>query len=68
MTKTSDWGVKTHSIYAYLKNKTERSIALYESLKDDLTSLFSYTEGKNKLNVLKATYPELSFELKAIGD
>lgn len=68
MTKTSDWGVKTHFIYAYTKDRTERSIALYESLKDDLTSLFSYTEGKNRFNVLKSTYPELEFELRAIGD
>ena len=62
------WGIKTHAIYAYTKDNTERSIAIYESLEDELTSLYTYKEGISKINILRATYPELLFELRSIGD
>lgn len=62
------WGIKTHGIYAYTKDNTERSIALYNSLKTELTSLYTYKEGQLKINILRATYPSLLFELRAIGD
>ena len=59
-------GIGTHYIQHYTKEKG--SIDLYNSLKEELSVLYSYVEGKNRVNVLRATYPQLSFELRPMGD
>ena len=59
-----------HSIKAAISSKKEydRLSDLHDSVKSLVKPLFSFVEGKNKVNQLKATYPELDFELLSIED
>lgn len=65
----------THYIVHYIRkqefssrNQYNRLSELYDSVKPLVEPLFNFQEGKAKVNQLKATYPELEFELKSIGD
>ena len=65
----------THYIVHHIKkidlhsrNQYDRLSDLYDSVKPWIEPLFNFVEGKAKVNQLKATYPELEFELKPIGD
>jgi len=41
---------------------------LYDSVKPLVEPLFNFNEGKQRVKELSATYPELEFELKPMGD
>ena len=65
----------THYIIHYIKtqqlhsrNHYNRLSDLYDSVKPLVEPLFNFQEGIAKVNQLKATYPELDFELKPLGD
>lgn len=65
----------THYIVHYIRkqefssrNQYNRLSELYDSVKPLVEPLFNFQEGKAKVNQLKATYPELEFELKSMGD
>lgn len=65
----------THYIIHYIKaqqlhsrNHYNRLSELYDSVKPLVEPLFNFKEGIAKVNQLKATYPELDFELKPMGD
>ena len=58
--------IKTTDLHS--RNEYNRLSDLYESVTPLVSSLFNFVEGKAKVNQLKATYPELEFELKPIGD
>jgi hypothetical protein len=67
--------VMTHYIIHYIKtqqlhsrNHYNRLSDLYDSVKPLVEPLFNFQEGIAKVNQLKATYPELDFELKPLGD
>lgn len=65
----------THYIVYYIKSQKfnsrsqyQRLSELYDSVKPLVEPLFNFKEGIAKVNQLKATYPELDFELKPMGD
>lgn len=58
--------IKTTDLHS--RNQYNRLSDLYDSVKPLVSQLFNFVEGKAKVNQLKATYPELDFELKSIGD
>lgn len=50
------------------RNQYNRLSGLYDSVKPLVEPLFNFNEGKQKVKELSATYPELEFELKPMGD
>jgi len=50
------------------RNQYDRLSDLWESVKPEVSQLVNFEEGKAKVKQLKATYPELEFELLPIGD
>jgi len=58
--------IKTQTLHS--RNHYNRLSDLYDSVKPLIEPLFNFTEGTAKVKQLKATYPELDFELKPIGD
>ncbi len=67
----------THYIVHYIRirkqefqsrNQYNRLSELYDSVKPLVEPLFNFNEGKQRVKELSATYPELEFELKSMGD
>jgi len=50
------------------RNQYNRLSELYDSVKPLVEPLFNFNEGKQRVKELSATYPELEFELKSMGD
>lgn len=50
------------------RNQYNRLKELYASVKPLVEPLFNFNEGKQKVKELSATYPELEFELRPMGD
>jgi hypothetical protein len=58
--------IKTTDLHS--RNQYNRLSDLWESVKPNVSQLVNFEEGKAKVNQLKATYPELEFELLPMGD
>ena len=65
----------THYIVHYIRkqefqsrNQYNRLSELYDSVKPLVEPLFNFNEGKQRVKELSATYPELEFELKPMGN